>query len=143
MKCVYLFFNRLFRSCPGGNTLSEAFENVGLCMMNYMTPLSGIEAHGETSQQRTYKASGHDLHSLLFRWLDELLFGFATDFFVPCELCIVKFDRESWEIEAQGRGQVFDRNKHVSGTEIKAITYSAMQVEEREGDAEVFVIVDI
>ena len=27
---------------PGGETLQEAFENVGLCMFNYMTPLKGI-----------------------------------------------------------------------------------------------------
>lgn len=40
---------------------------------------------------------------------------------------------------------MFDRAKHASGTEIKAITYSAMQVNEATvlGDAEVFVIVDI
>ncbi len=46
---------------------------------------------------------------------------------------------------ASRRGEKFDRQRHASGTEIKAITYSAMQVTERteEGDAEVFVIVDI
>jgi SHS2 domain-containing protein len=31
----------------------------------------------------------------------------------------------------------------VCGTEVKAITYSAMQIREADGDAEVFVIVDI
>jgi len=31
----------------------------------------------------------------------------------------------------------------VCGTEVKAITYSAMQINETPGDAEVFVIVDI
>jgi SHS2 domain-containing protein len=31
----------------------------------------------------------------------------------------------------------------VCGTEVKAITYSAMQINERPGDAEIFVIVDI
>ena len=41
------------------------------------------------------------------------------------------------------RGQYFDRSRHVSGTEVKAITYSAMQIREAPGDAEVFVIVDI
>lgn len=43
------------------------------------------------------------------------------------------------------RGEVFDRAKHASGTEIKAITYSAMQVNEATAwnDSEVFVIVDI
>ena len=41
------------------------------------------------------------------------------------------------------RGERFDRQRHASGTEIKAITYSAMQINESAGDAEVFVIVDI
>lgn len=40
-------------------------------------------------------------------------------------------------------GEVFDRNLHEVGTEIKAITYSAMTINEEDGDAEVFVIVDI
>jgi SHS2 domain-containing protein len=41
------------------------------------------------------------------------------------------------------RGEKFDRQRHECGTEVKAITYSAMQIREKEGDAEVFVIVDI
>ena len=41
------------------------------------------------------------------------------------------------------QGQLFDRKQHACGTEIKAITYSAMQIRETDDDAEVFVIVDI
>ena len=41
------------------------------------------------------------------------------------------------------KGEKFQRGKHASGTEVKAITYSAMQIIEQPGDAEVFVIVDI
>jgi SHS2 domain-containing protein len=41
------------------------------------------------------------------------------------------------------RGERFDRARHECGTEVKAITYSAMQVRQSLGDAEVFVIVDI
>lgn len=40
-------------------------------------------------------------------------------------------------------GETFDRSRHEVGTEVKAITYSAMSIRETEGDAEVFVIVDI
>lgn len=40
-------------------------------------------------------------------------------------------------------GGPFDRQRHASGTEVKAITYSAMQINEKPGDAEIFVIVDI
>lgn len=40
-------------------------------------------------------------------------------------------------------GERFEVGRHASGTEVKAITYSAMQINEAPGDAEVFVIVDI
>ena len=43
------------------------------------------------------------------------------------------------------KGEKFQMGRHASGTEVKAITYSAMQVNQdtAEGDVEVFVIVDI
>ena len=122
-----------------GVDLQTAFENVALCMFNYMTPIKDIEV----KESRKYSATGHDRGSLLFHWLDELLFSFSTDFFVPREIKITKFDLEKLEIEGEGRGESFDRRRHASGTEIKAITYSAMQINEKEGDSEVFVIVDI
>lgn len=127
----------------GGANLQEAFENVALSMFNYMTPLEGITDEGPSAETHTYKAEAHDLPSLLYHWLDELLFDFSNEFFVPKTMKITSFDREAWKIEAEGTGERFDRGRHVSGTEIKAITYSAMQINETEGDAEIFVIVDI
>jgi SHS2 domain-containing protein len=41
------------------------------------------------------------------------------------------------------RGETFALATHEQGTEVKAITYSAMQVTEKPNDAEIFVIVDI
>ena len=41
------------------------------------------------------------------------------------------------------RGDIFDRQKHEPGTEVKAITYSAMQINEHSDKAELYVIVDI
>lgn len=51
---------------------------------------------------RTYKAEAHDLQSLLFQFLDELLFTFSTEFIVCKELCIKEFDRDAWRIVAEG-----------------------------------------
>ncbi|GAB4819211.1 hypothetical protein N2152v2_006257 [Parachlorella kessleri] len=124
-----------------GRNLREAFEGVALAMFNYMTPLSGIGV--DEHDTKTYEADGHDLQSLLFQFLDELLFTFSTEFFVCKELHITTFDLEGFRIVAEGRGEKFNRSRHACGTEVKAITYSAMQINEKEGDAEVFVIVDI
>lgn len=124
-----------------GSSLREAFEQVGLAMVNYMTPIDGLRI--DDSCTRQIQASGHDLHSLLFNWLDELLFAYATEYVMFGDITIDSFDIEGFSITATGRGEKFDRSRHECGTEVKAITYSAMQIREAEGDAEVFVIVDI
>ena len=49
-------------------------------------------------------------------------------------------DAARWQCR---RGEIFDRQRHASGTEVKAITYSAMDVREQGPDVEIFVIVDI
>lgn len=59
---------------------------------------------------------------------------------------ITEFSRvegEDIRIKALGIGETFQLGKHPQGTEVKAITYSAMQITEEEGFAEVFVIIDI
>jgi SHS2 domain-containing protein len=155
-----------------GSSLREAFEQVALCMFNYMTPLEGIErglreklcAENDRCRlilkdcMRVFRIQGaSDIESLMFQWLDELLFGFSTEFFVPVRIRIVGLERgdsgggKGFGITAVAVGDLFDSAVHACGTEIKAITYSAMQildVNEREqkgadGRADVYVIVDI
>lgn len=166
---------------------------------------------------RVIEAEGHDLQSLVFNFLDELLFIFSTEFFTCKELTVIDIDKTKWRVRASGyssflgnivvskgscakmppehlfpstssaaqqccsadlactcgaqmayylaaltpaiklasrrqtqspeivcrRGTIFDRHKHEPGTEVKAITYSAMQINENQGDCELFVIVDI
>ncbi|KAL3139180.1 hypothetical protein ABBQ32_005958 [Trebouxia sp. C0010 RCD-2024] len=128
-------------SCSGGSNLSEALANTGLAMYNYMTPLSGLTIN--RSHDRTFEAEGHDMQSLVFNFLDELLFIFSTEFFTCKQLTITELDRDNWKVRAEGSGDIFDRRTHESGTEVKAITYSAMQINETKDDAELFVIVDI
>lgn len=73
--------------------------------------------------------SGHDNMSLLFSLLDECLFYFSTEDIIFRDVRIIYFDRENFKIKVRCFGETFDiRNKHNQGTEIKAITYSAMQV---------------
>jgi SHS2 domain-containing protein len=51
---------------------------------------------------RQYEAEGHDLQSLLFNFLDELLFAFSTEFFVAKQLRVTALDRDNWRIQAEG-----------------------------------------
>ena len=115
-------------------------------------------------KSETISVTGHDMESVLYNFLDEWLFNFNADpFFVPFKIEITKFKRQNntadasddektldntdnednYEIEAMGFGETFDLQKHPQGTEVKAITYSAMQINENPNFAEVFVIIDI
>lgn len=123
-----------------GDTLIEAFEQCANAMYAYMTEIDYVEMR----DTQDIEAEGHDMLSLLFHFLDEFLFIFSAEpFFIARKVKILEFDRENFRIRARGFGETFELGKHPQGTEVKAITYSNMQVHENEGKCEVFVIIDI
>ena len=110
-------------------------------MINYMVPIDlvlpkkTVEVH----------VVGQDLESLLYKFLDEFLFEASSgEFFMCREVKIVDFDKEKFEIRALGYGEDFDKERHGGkGTEVKAVTYSAMNIVEGAEKCETFVVVDI
>lgn len=109
-------------------------------MFGYMTEIDTVEV----SQCFQITASSDDIDGLLFHFLDELLFLFSVEPYLICpKLEITKFDMETFEIDCLCYGEPFDLSKHPQGTEVKAITYSAMQVLDRPEKSEVYVIIDI
>lgn len=100
------------------------------------------------------EARGHDAKSLLYNFLDECLYNFSTEYFVMRRVEVLQFDdgrvvvaaaadddataavdahatgdagaAEAWRIRVRGYGERFSLAKHAQGTEVKAITYSAM-----------------
>lgn len=124
-----------------GDTLQEAFEQCATAMFGYITELEYVEIK-ETQEIEAEGTS--DMISLLYHFLDEFLFLFCAEpYFIPRIVKIIEFDRENLRIKAKGYGETFEIGKHPQGADVKAITYSNMQVHENEGKSEVFVIVDI
>ncbi|EZA47282.1 hypothetical protein DMN91_005930 [Ooceraea biroi] len=125
-----------------GDTLEEAFEQCAMAMFGYMTDLGRVQI----TQVHHVEAEGHDLQSLLFHFLDELLFMFSAEpFIVSKRVKITEFDVQNFKIKATAYGEEFTIGKHTQEAEVKAITYSAMAIHDRPqlNQAEVFVIVDI
>ena len=123
-----------------GNDLKEAFEMVAIAMFGYMTELETVEYR----KSFEITATGHDLNSLLFHFLDELLVAFSCEeYLLFKDIEITEFNRDEWTITAVGYGECMDLNKHPQGTEVKAITYSAMQIKETKEKCECLVVVDI
>ncbi|VDP49962.1 unnamed protein product [Soboliphyme baturini] len=123
-----------------GDCLAEAFEQAAVGLFGYMTDITTVRA------QYTYdiQATGQDDLSLLYHFLDEWLFAFSAEpYFIAKAVKIIEFDRVNFKICARGWGETFDLSKHPQGAEVKAITYSNMQVYDEETRHEIFVIIDI
>lgn len=123
-----------------GSDLREAFGSAIVGMFAYMVDIEEISDELEMD----IVCDGHDVYSMLFNIMDECLYVFHTESFVMKHIAFTIFDTDNYRISATARGGKFDATRHSQGTEVKAITYSNMQiVQKNKGKAETFVIVDI
>ena len=77
--------------------------------------------------------------------MDEFLFVFCTEYFVVSSVKVVDLDVNSFKCKLIGLGETWDPKRHPQGTEVKAITYSNMQINHsKENDrVDIYVIIDI
>jgi len=91
----------------------------------------------------------HTTHrqSIVFNFLEEWLFTFHSTGFIAKEVSVSTGNTTSNTISSVGRGEKMDLKKHKQGTEVKAITYSAMKIveadESEDGQFHIYCIVDI
>ncbi|MBN1762888.1 MAG: archease [Methanomicrobia archaeon] len=110
-----------------GVTLEELFANAALAMYSFMTDIDAIEA----TEERVITVQAEDLYSLMFDWLDELLFLFESESLVMSSFDI-EVNKSAFSIKGMCRGGQFDPEKHESGIIIKAVTYNMMEVKKNE-----------
>lgn len=119
-----------------GKDLNEAFENAGLAIFNIISDTSDISP----SIEKTFEITSEDEVSLLYDYLEELLFLHEVEFMLFSEFH-VKID-ENLNLKATIAGEKINWDKHERKTEIKAITFHRMDV--RQTDiAELQAIVDL
>jgi SHS2 domain-containing protein len=119
-----------------GKDLNEAFENAGLAIFNIISDTSGIDALKEIE----FEVSSEDDVSLLYDYLEELLFYHEVEFMLFSEFH-VEID-DNLKLKAKIKGEEIDWNKHERKTEIKAITFHKMDVK-RTDCVELQAIVDL
>jgi len=109
-----------------GRTLEEAFENAALAMFEVMTDTSKVEAKVE----RTLEASGYDEYELLYDWLEKLLIEYYSDNLVFSKFKVESIERtpEGFRLRGKAMGEVFHPSRHESRVEVKAVTYSLMEI---------------
>ncbi|VDL69132.1 unnamed protein product [Nippostrongylus brasiliensis] len=91
-----------------------------------------------------YTASANDLEGLVHAVMEEALCGFQSEpFFVGKRVVVEKLDVNKWTAEFQVFGECFDLAKHTQLTDVKAITYSNMQIHHNGNRCDIYVILDI
>lgn len=125
-----------------GSTLEEAFSQTAYSLMATISPrLENITP----SIEKRISIKAEDKEALLFDFLSEFLFIFDVEELIFCYINVLKIKRlnEKYELEAIMKGEKFDKQKHEIGTEVKAITYSYMSIEEKKKEIEINVVFDI
>ncbi len=120
-----------------GTTLAELFT----ALARGLTELSVEDSCVQPSEARPVALSAPDVESLVLVWLQELLFWFSTERFLPAEFALD--DVSPTALRGQIRGERFDPQRHARGREVKAITRHRLEVRQRGGGWQAQVIVDI
>lgn len=119
-----------------GNDMNEAFENAGLAIFNIISDTSLIIPERKIE----FEVASEDDVSLLYDFLEELLFYHETEF-----MLFSRFDveiDEKFHLKALIYGEEIDWNRHERKTEIKAITFHKMEVNKTD-HIELQAIVDL
>jgi len=125
-----------------GPSLEKAFEQAAYSLIATISPdLKQIEP----IVNKSIRIKAEDKQALLFDFLTEFLYIFDVDGLIFSEI-IVKNIKEldnGYILAANARGEKFDKFKHEIGIEVKAITYSYMNIEENPNNVIIDVVFDI
>jgi SHS2 domain-containing protein len=112
-------------------SLEEVFALSGVAVYEVMTDVSRVEK----VERVEVTVEGFDLHSLLYNWLEELIYLFDSKGFLGSEVKVEELlgGDNGFRLKAVITGERYDDKRHESKTAIKAATYHLMEIK-REGD---------
>jgi len=123
-----------------GTTLEEAFQNAAVAMFNVMIDTGTIS--DEVSEK--IELTSADLDGLLVDWLSELLYLFEVEqvVFGKFKISGITGMNGNYSLSAIAYGESLDLSLHKFDTEVKAVTYNSLKVEETMDGWVVQVVVD-
>lgn len=123
-----------------GKNLEEAFANAAIAMFEIITKTNKIEKN----LTKKVMIEAEDKESLLYRWLEELLYLLDTEFFMLNSVKNMKIEKEGkkYVLKAEIKGDTFKERYERFGA-VKAVTYEEMFIKELKGKVIVQVVLDI
>jgi SHS2 domain-containing protein len=120
-----------------GRDLKALFENAAFAMFDVIADLEGMT--GDTVEK--FDLTAADNEELLVAWLDELLYNFYTK-----QLIFYKFrvdELDSGRLRATAFARPVSKNRNRLKTEVKAATYSDLNIKKSAGGYSVEIILDV
>ena len=122
-----------------GANLEEAFIQAASALFETMTDLKSIEP----IEKRRITIESEDLKALLFDWIDQFLFLFDVEGLVFSKFDVIIKKNGNFSLRGDCWGEKFDLQKHPPRTEIKAPTYSLMEINQNPSNVIIRFVVDI
>jgi len=125
-----------------GTTLEEAYSQTAYSLMTTISP--NLELISPKIEKKI-QVKAEDKEALLFDFLSEFLFIFDVNELIFNHIEVTQIEKldNGFELKAIAKGEKFNPNKHEVGTEVKAITYSFMKIEEKKDYVEIEIVFDI
>lgn len=125
-----------------GHSLEDAYAQTAYALMATISPdLNKISP----KREKIMNINAEDKEALLFDFLSELLYIFDVEHLIFSKITIdsIKKSNNEFELRAILEGEEFNKEKHEIGTEVKAITYSYMKIENNDDIWEIEIVFDI
>jgi len=123
-----------------GKNLAEAFANAALATFEVQADTKKVKP----KVSKNVKIEAENKEALLFDWISELLYLRDVKSMLFSKFS-VKISEKSkrFFLKAKIYGEKIDRKKHQLKTEVKAVSYQMMEIEEKKGKCRVRVILDV
>lgn len=117
-----------------GDSLEELFLNAVKAIFSFITDLECVVP----SAVRKVAVTGNG--ELLVNFLNDLLYLWDTEKFLPCDVSVSFVDKG---LTAVMYGEVYDGARHVIKQEVKAVTYHKFSIKQESGIFKATIIIDV
>ena len=114
-----------------GNSLAEAFANAAYGLFSIIAELKKVR---ETESQPV-TVSAEDTESLLFNWLNDLIYIFDVEHYLLKRFDISEFTENS--LKATCWGERYDPSRHQLKLGVKSATYHMLKVDGKRNTVQV------
>ena len=114
-----------------GSSLAEAFANAAYGLFSI---IAGLDRVREIESRRVAVTAG-DVESLLFNWLNELIYVFEVEHIILKRFDIITFTGHN--LEAECWGEAYDVSRHRLKTGVKSATYHMLEVDDEKNRVQV------